>query len=318
MKYPEIMLWLPLAAFLLDLVFADPRNLPHPVVWIGRGYDALRGRVLAASRQRLAGALAVLLMVCVSALAVGLLDCLPGLFGAFFALYFAYAGLALGGLLREGRAAAEAIQNGDIEEARTAVSMLVSRDVSALGREDLYKTLAETLSENFTDGFVAPFFWLICLGPAGLWAYKAASTADSMWGYRHEPWTRAGWFAARFDDVLAYIPARLSLLFLYLGSRNKAGWPGWRAVAAQARLMESPNAGWSMAGAAWLHGAGMGGPAVYAGQVKEKPRLGPEEGAWDERKIQELQEHLFRSGAVAALIMWGLALVAILLYAFNQ
>lgn len=281
MKYPEIMLWLPLAAFMLDLALADPRRWPHPVVLLGRLLGAQKERTLAAGRQRLAGALALGLIMLAGGGAVALFISLPGVIGVAFALYFSYAGLALGGLLREGRKAARAIQGGSIEEARLAVSMLVSRDVTKLERDALYKTLAETMSENFTDAFVAPFFWLVFLGPVGLWVYKAVSTADSMWGYRHEPWARIGWAAARLDDLLAFVPARLSMLFLYLGMCGKRSWPGWRVVAAQARLMESPNAGWSMAAAAWLHGAPMGGPVLYAGEIKNKPHLGPEQEAED-------------------------------------
>lgn len=318
MKYPEIMLWLPLAAFLLDLLLADPRGVPHPVCLIGQLLNRLKGPVLAAKNQKIAGAAALALCLACAGGAAAFLLWLPGLLGIAAGIYLAYAGLALGGLLREGRAAAQSIRDGDIEEARAAVSMLVSRDVSAMERDALYKTLAETLSENFTDAFVAPFFWLMLAGPAGLWIYKAASTADSMWGYRHEPWTRAGRAAARLDDALAFVPARLSMLFLYLGSGNRGAWPGWRRIAAEARSMESPNAGWSMSASAWLHGAGMGGPAVYAGELKQKPLLGPGGNNWNYDKIVLLLEHLLKSGLVAALALWGVSLILVFAYAYNQ
>jgi adenosylcobinamide-phosphate synthase len=242
-------------------------------------------------------------------------------FGVLCALYLAYSGLALGCLLREGRKAVRAIGTAEaaaraekenagalLREARLTVAMLVSREVSGLDAAALYRTLAESLSENFNDAFVAPFFWLVLGGPAGLWLYKCASTADSRWGYKHEPWTRAGWAAARLDDVLAFAPARLSAVFLYLGS-GPAGWkiwPGWGPFRRQARRMESPNAGWSMAAAAWLHRAAMGGPAVYAGKVKDKPRLGPERGAdavWDGAKIAALLRHLLLAGLIGALVL---------------
>lgn len=309
------MLWLPLAAFLLDLVFADPRSLPHPVVLIGRLLSSLKDRALGSKRQLLAGVGALALIMLASGAAVALLTSLPGLIGTFFAVYFAYAGLALGGLLREGRAAAEAIRNGSLGEARIAVSMLVSRDVESLERDGLYRTLAESLSENFTDAFVAPFFWLVGLGPVGLWVYKAVSTSDSMWGYRHEPWTRIGWAGARLDDLAAFIPARLSMLFLYLGKEDKESWPGWRKVADEAALMESPNAGWSMATAAWLHGAPMGGLVIYAGKAKDKPHLGPSSGSWDYEKIMRLRAHLLRSGIITALALWGVSLILLFVYA---
>lgn len=313
MKYPEMLLWLPLAAFILDILLGDPRFLPHPVRLIGLGLDALRPRVLGAARQRLAGALGLGAVLAAAGFGVWLLVHAPGLLGTVFALYFAYAGLAFGCLLREGAAAARAIESGSLDEARRAVGLLVSRDVSALERPALYKTLAESLSENFNDAFVAPFFWLCLGGPVLLWFYKAASTADSMWGYRHEPWTRAGWAAARLDDVLAFVPARLSMLFLWLGAADKALWPGLALVVRDARRMESPNAGWSMSAAAWLHGAGMGGSAVYAGAVKDKPLLGPAGTSWDYEKIGALLTHLRRSGLVCALALWAFSLIIHLL-----
>ena len=312
---------LPLAALALDLAFADPRGLPHPVMLLGRALDFLKKPVLESPNQKFAGSLAVLLLMLASGITVLLLTRLPWGLGFLFYLYFSYAGLALGGLVREVMAAARAVNSGSLEEARLAVSLLVSRDVTAMERGDLFKSLAETLSENFNDAFVAPFFWLCLLGPGGLWAYKAASTADSMWGYKHEPWTRAGWCAARMDDILAFIPARLSLLFLYLGSRDKSRWPGWGRVRSEARSMESPNSGWSMAAAAWLQGAPMGGRLIYHGEVKEKPRLGPPknslDGVWDYKKLYNLSKDISRSGLVAAFSLWGFSLILQVIYAYN-
>lgn len=330
--------WLPLAAFALDLLLGDPQAWPHPVNLVGRLLGALERPLLALRRwQKAAGSLFLFLSLLLCGAAALLFMNLPELLrpylsnvnpnkfahflGLLLALYLSYSGLALGCLWREGRKAARAIagaeaalQAGEAEaqallwEARQAVSLLVSRDVTALDTAALYRTLAESLAENFNDAFVAPFFWLVLTGPAGLWLYKCASTADSRWGYKHEPWGRAGWAAARLDDVLAFLPARLSTLFLYLGS-GPAGWrawPGWAIFRRQARRMESPNAGWSMAAAAWLHGAAMGGPAVYAGKIKEKPRLGPEFGtdsAWDNGKIAALLRHLLSAGAIGAAVM---------------
>ncbi|MDL2307499.1 cobalamin biosynthesis protein [Desulfovibrio sp. OttesenSCG-928-C06] len=218
-----------------------------------------------------------------------------------------------------GSARAESVESPELLEARRAVSMLVSRDVSRLDKTSLYRTLAETLSENFTDAFVAPFFWLLAGGPLALWLYKCVSTADSRWGYMHEPWTLRGRAGARLDDVLAYIPARLSALFLYwsmyprvASGGSGVSWPGWKILRQDAQKMESPNAGWSMAAVAWLHGAFMGGPAVYAGKVKQKPVLGPA-GNWDGVKIDALLRHLRRAGLLVTGVLTAiLALASVL------
>jgi adenosylcobinamide-phosphate synthase len=259
-------------------------------------------------------------------LAFALVNCTGAVLGAVTAVYLAYAALALGCLLREGRRANELISAVDarrssspeLETARRAVSRLVSRDVSRLRKSALYRTLAETLSENFNDAFIAPLFWLLLGGQTGVWVYKCVSTADSRWGYKHDPWSRRGWAAARLDDALAFIPARLSALLLYMAGspEGRKSWPSWGVLRKEAARMESPNAGWGMAAAAWLHGAGMGGPAVYAGKIKEKPCLGPlitGESAWNEDKIAALLAHLRKAGFLGAALLWAAPLTAIAL-----
>ncbi len=308
-SYPGYCLWLPPLAVALDLLLGDPQWFPHPVRGIGMLLRLLQNLFFKwRSNLQLAGILALFCALCLCAWVVTALISLPGIFGLLFTIYFSYAGLALGCLAREGRKALHAVESGDIEAGRRAVSMLVSRDVSKLEQPALYRTLAETLGENFTDAFVAPLFWLVLAGPVGLWVYKAASTADSAWGYKHEPWTLFGRAAARLDDVLAFVPARLSVLFLYFTAPNRQYWPGFRVIARQAGSMESPNSGWSMSAAAWLHNGGMGGPAVYAGVAKEKPRLGPEQGEWTPEKIRVLLEHLRKAGLCGLFCLWLLGI----------
>ncbi|HEU6436992.1 MAG TPA: adenosylcobinamide-phosphate synthase CbiB [Nitratidesulfovibrio sp.] len=338
----------PPLALLLDLWLGDPRGLPHPVCGVGR----LLRRAEAMARRyadglpegerpaalRRAGLLAVVAVAGGVALVVWGLVRLPVLrpwLGVLIAVYFAWAGLALGSLLREGRRTLHAIEHGTLDEARTAVAMLVSRDTAQLDRADLRRALVETLAENFNDGFVAPLFWLLLGGPAGLWGYKTVSTMDSMWGYRTDRWRDLGRACARLDDVLAWLPARLSALFLWLSAPlvlkdgGHGGWQGFGPMASDARSMESPNAGWPMSAAAWLHGAPMGGPTPYFGVVKHKPVLGPRPDAntggaagadacgltpapataWDAERLEGLLRHLRMAGLAAAGCLWSVALL---------
>lgn len=293
-----------LLAVLADLVLGDPPRLPHPVRWQGAAYarlDALADRL--GRRDRLFGTVCVLAVAGISGGAVWLSARLPGL-GWLFGLYFAYAGLALGGLLREGRRAARLLAAGDTEAARRVVAGLVSRDVSAAGPRDLWRALAESVAENANDAFVAPLFWLAIGGPAGLWVYKAVSTADSMWGYRTVRHGRLGWFGARADDVLAYLPARLTAVALVLAACCLGVGRGvsWRAIARDAAKSPSPNAGWPMAAAAWLCDAAMGGPTVYFGAVVHKPVLGPSGQAWDAKRYATLSSMVLVAGAIITLI----------------
>ena len=324
-------IFLPIIAIVLDAFLKDPRSLPHPVQAVGwlaaifevrarkfseRGMVCIPG-VGEFQAGYIAGIFYLLVILLLSGLLVYLLCSLPYI-GFLLAIYFAYAGLALGSLLREGKLALKSIQEDDILTARKTVSMLVSRDLNSADKQTLYRTLAESLSENFNDALIAPFFWLLLGGPVGLWIYKASSTMDSLWGYRTEQWRYLGWASARLDDLLAWIPARISVLLLWIFSRfspHDGIWPGLALIKKDAAQMESPNAGWSMSAAAWLHNANMGGAAVYFGEEKQKPRLGPGEPQfentlhctllpWDERKITALLKHMQIAGLGGCVLMW--------------
>ena len=298
--------WIPLLALVIDAICADPSFFPHPVQAIGGILNRLEVRARKNFPNRLGGVLSLCILLLIVYIIVGGLVDIPKI-GWIFALYFSWAGLALGSLLREGTKAVHAISSGTIEEGRQAVSMLVSRDVSQAPEETLYKTLAETLSENFNDGIIAPFFWLVLSGPVGLWLFKATSTMDSMWGYKNEKWLALGWAGAKFDDLLAYVPARFSAMFLQstaalAGLGSKGGL--WDSVAVDAAKMESPNAGWPMAMAAHLYERPMGGSAVYFGAVKEKPVLGRGGLQWDEHSLLQLIKHLRLAAIFGCGLMW--------------
>lgn len=309
---PFMPAWLPPVAVALDAVLGDPQRMPHPVRLIGAMLGPLERLGRASGGTRLAGAACTALAVVVAGTAVALLCSLP-VVGMLAALWLAYSGLALGCLLHEGGVALEKVEHGSLEEGRAALAMLVSRDTSTLDRNGLRRALAETLAENFNDGFIAPFFWLMVGGPVGLWSYKTVSTMDSMWGYRTERWASLGWACARLDDVLAWIPARCCVFFLWMTAPFagvRGCWPGLPLVSADARQMESPNAGWPMAAAAWLHQAYMGGRAIYFGESKEKPILGPAEHSWDDATVRSLMKHLRMAGFAGALCLWLSAMLA--------
>ena len=305
--------WLVLAAPLLELHLAWPRAVPHPVRLIGLLLDMLEVPARRLNTLKLAGALSLLAaLLAVGASVEGLLSVRA--LSIVAALLLAFSGLALGELLRTGKQALLALKNdeiaGNFTESRRQVGLLVSRDTSAMDGPELRRALAETMSENFNDAFVAPLFWLAVGGPVGLWLYKTVSTMDSMWGYKTEDWKDLGMAGARCDDLLAWIPARLSALLLWLASPGLGGsWPGWSRIRAQAGQMDSPNAGWPMTAASWLHGARMGGPTPYFGQIVHKPELGAENALpWDNAGLDALLRHLRRAGLL------GVALTAIVLH----
>jgi len=286
----------------LDLLFGDPHDWPHPVRLIGRALAQLEGWARRCWLGPIVGGgLVVVGLAGLCFAAVLFLTGLP-LIGELLALYLGYAGLAWGCLLRETRAVLALLDEGDLPAARVHLAGLVSRDAPDMDEGEAYRALGETLAENFNDGFVAPLFWLALFGPAALWAYKAVSTADSMWGYRTERFERVGKVGARLDDVLAWIPARLAAVCIWL-----AGWLMLRPsslgrIAREARTMDSPNAGWPMAAAAHATRAGMGGPTRYFGAIKDKPRLGPDK-PWSGDAIRALRRVLLLAAGLAAVFL---------------
>jgi adenosylcobinamide-phosphate synthase len=305
MEHPAAVFLIPALAVVLDRLAGDPANWPHPVRLIGKGLDLFEATVRRTGADlRLAGWTAVLLFAGGAWFIVARLTAIPYL-GPLLAVYFAYAGLALGCLLKDGRRVAELLDSGDLPGARRALSMLVSRETAELDAPAIRRTLAETVSENLNDGFTAPLFYLALLGPGGLWAYKAVSTMDSMWGYRTDRYLMLGQGAAKTDDLLAWIPARLTASFLFIVGKRL----GLKAATARgryrddARKMESPNAGYPMAAAAWLLEARMGGPTVYFGKVKDKPALGPEGTEWDRARLHRLFRLAAKTGTLAAWVL---------------
>ncbi|AYO79592.1 adenosylcobinamide-phosphate synthase CbiB [Sphingobium yanoikuyae] len=181
----------------------------------------------------------------------------------------AYPALALRSLYSHVRAVHRALAADDLTAAREAVGMIVGRDTQSLDESGVTRAAIESLAESFCDGVVAPFFWLLLLGLPGVWAYKAVNTADSMIGHREAPWGPFGWAAARTDDLMNLIPARLAGCLLCL-----AGGGGWRVMWRDARNHASPNAGWPEAAMAGALDLRLAGPIRYDGVRHDKPWIG--------------------------------------------
>lgn len=148
------------------------------------------------------------------------------------------------------------------------VARIVSRDTSSMEEADIARAAIESAAENFSDGIVAPAFWFLVAGLPGILMYKAINTADSMIGYRTEKYEEFGWAAARLDDLLNWIPARLSAVLIAASSRLIKGWG---AIRDDARLHRSPNAGWPEAAMARVLGTALAGPRVYDGELRDLP-----------------------------------------------
>ncbi|HYW55427.1 MAG TPA: adenosylcobinamide-phosphate synthase CbiB [Polaromonas sp.] len=278
------MLLLPvlLLALWLDRTWGEPRAAFHPVVWMGH-YLTACGRITAVCRP-LPAFVGGTIAWCAGALAVGALSWMvQGLLEAQFVRLTAVADVQAGVsvllllalmawllkcmlswrmLRREVLAVEEALQQSP-QAGRERLSWLVSRDTSQLTESEVRQSAIESLAENLNDSVVAPVFWFVLLGLPGAAVYRFANTADAMWGYRGiykgQNWKWAGKWAARSDDVLSWVPARLTALLMWLVSRGFK----FAALHREAARTPSPNSGWPMAGIALALNVHLSKPGVY-------------------------------------------------------
>jgi adenosylcobinamide-phosphate synthase len=258
--------------------------MPHPVRWIGQLISRVEkalypARAVSPVRMRFCGFALWILVIGAVALGAFVFLARWNFFptvGALAAIWLAYTTLATRSLHDESRQVAEALRAGDLELARLRLSFIVSRETSELDSNAILRALVETVSENISDGIVAPLFYLALGGPMGAILYKAVNTMDSMLGYKNERYRFFGSFAARADDVVNWIPARISG-WLMVGACACMGMD-WRAAARimkrDAGKMTSPNAGYPESAAAGGLGVQLGGANCYFGEIVEKPLLG--------------------------------------------
>ncbi|MEM0980913.1 MAG: adenosylcobinamide-phosphate synthase CbiB [Cyanobacteria bacterium P01_H01_bin.58] len=278
---------LPTLAAIADFVIGDPWNWVHPVQVMGWGiqqYQTLVFRSLpSAAGQRLAGVLlGIALPLLSGAIAGGLVVLASQIYvplGIVVATIILASCLAGRSLRRAAEAVLHPLQQGDLVTARQQLSLYVGRDTEYLSEAEVLRAVMETISENATDGVLAPLFYgLIGSAIAPAWgvgmaiAYKALSTLDSMIGYRTAPYIHLGWFSAKTEDVFTWLPCRLTVLTIALFS----GRPQQvlRICQRDAPADPSPNAGWSECAYAATLGVQLGGTNTYKGQVSQKPLLG--------------------------------------------
>lgn len=266
--------------FALDALLGDPAWLLHPVCIIGRYISfaekrlRARGGNLRKSALLLTASTVLLTMAAAGAL-LALLSCfgrIPRLAGMAL---LDWLGLAMTTLAREARGVERALALG-VEAGRTQVARIVGRDTQRLSEEEIIKATVETVAENTTDGVIAPMLYAALGGPVLLWGFKAASTLDSMVGYMDERYRDIGWSSARLDDILNFIPARVTgpLLCLAAALTGLDGQNAWRVMRRDHACHKSPNCAWSEAAAAGALHIQLGGTHDYFGKPMEKPTIG--------------------------------------------
>ncbi|MFF7710444.1 adenosylcobinamide-phosphate synthase CbiB [Pseudomonas sp. NPDC007930] len=257
-------------AVALDALLGEPRRW-HPLVGFGRLATRLEQRFNAGGRGwRSHGVTAWFIAVVPLTLLFTLLSWLP-LVGDAVAVLALYLALGLRSLGEHVEPVARALHAGDLAEGRRRVSYLVSRHTEALDATGVAKAATESVLENGSDAVFAALFWFAVAGVPGVVLYRLSNTLDAMWGYRNERFERFGWAAARIDDVLNYLPARLVALTYALLGKTALALRCWQR---QGRLWDSPNAGPVMAAGAGALGVELGGTAVYHGQPHARAVLG--------------------------------------------
>lgn len=274
--------------FFLDLLVGDPHGFPHPVVLIGKmisGGEKLVRKIFPKTvlGEQIAGGVLWVLVVGLSFAIPALLLSLA--YGVNQWLGFALETLlcaqilATKSLKEESMKVYAALKTGDLEASRYAVSMIVGRDVSRLDEAGVTRAAVETVAENTSDGVIAPMVFLALLGPAGGYFYKAVNTMDSMIGYRNEVYERFGKTAARLDDLVNLIPARLTGFLFCLTAGLLPGFDGRGALRIFFRDRKkhaSPNSAHGEAACAGALGLRLAGDAWYFGKLHHKPWIGDE------------------------------------------
>ncbi|MGN7159269.1 adenosylcobinamide-phosphate synthase CbiB [Sphingomonas sp. SAFR-052] len=252
-----------LAALIVEAAVGYPRRWWHPVMGVGALIDAVERRWN--RRRRLEG---VALVVLLTGLSVVLGLAIERL-GTIVTVAVATTGLAQRSLHDHVAAVARPLAAGDLDAARSAVAMIVGRDTEALDEAGVATAAIESLAESFCDGVVAPALGLLLFGLPGLFAVKAINTADSMVGHRTPDLSAFGWAAARADDLVNFVPARIAGTLIAL-----AGQGGWQTMRRDAPAHASPNGGWPEAAMAGALERRLGGAVSYDGEPAHRAVLG--------------------------------------------
>jgi len=315
-----------IAAIVIDWIVGDPRRLPHPVIWIGRFIHAAEKRLmgeplpdggrdgtvwpLPARQQRWKGVLLCGSTLLASGglmwLALRAAQAVHPWLGYAVNTWFISTTIAVKGLKDAAYAVYRPLQSGDLPEARKYVGYIVGRDTKGLDEGEITRAAVETVAENTVDAVVSPLFYAFLGGAPLAMLYRAANTLDSMVGYRNARYRCFGWASARLDDVLNWIPARLTGFALLLAALPVPRWSARRALRSMMRFAAkhpSPNSGVPESAVAGALGIELGGTNVYGDVVSERARMG-----WPlrERNAGDIREAVRLLYGVSFIIVGGL------------
>jgi len=305
------------SACALDLIVGDPRWFPHPVIIIGRGINRMERAIrvyFSPGCFKTGGIIlwvAVILTTYFATWGILTASCeIHWILGCVVTVMLASQTLAVRSLFQESKIVIDRLNAGRLDDARKALSMIVGRDTENLDKKGILRAVVETVSENLSDGIVAPMFYLLLGGVPLAMTYKAVNTLDSMVGYKNDHYRDIGYFSARMDDILNWIPARMTgfivvivSFFLGLNGRN-----AWRIMRRDSRNHPSPNSGVPEAAVAGALGVQLAGPMSYFGRMMEKPAIGDGIKSIDDGDVKMAWAIMFSSSGlmfIFCMIMMG-------------
>lgn len=305
-----------ISIYILDILFGDPKWAPHPVRWIGRAISGLewflrllfRGPIM----ERVGGIFLAILLPTITYSITSYVISMSFEFnfyaGLIATIYLGYTTIALGDLVKEARSIEKMLRSDDLEGARSVLSRIVGRETSHLDKNSIIRATVESVSENLSDGVVAPLFYMAIGGVPLAMVYKTINTLDSMLGYKTGRYLHFGWASARLDDLANYIPARITgLLMVIASSFMRVSTRGAICIMLRdGRKHDSPNAGIPEAAMAGALGVQLGGPSIYFGVLNEKPTIG------DPIKVLNL-DHIKETIRIAYCVSFLMLLVIIII-----
>ena len=311
---------LALFAMLVELCLGYPqallRAIGHPVTWIGMSIALLDRRLNSTKSGRTSGIIALLTLLVIVGSLTGIIqhELLKLPFGILITALIGSALIAQRSLYLHVRDVATALERDGLAAGRAAVAHIVGRDTEALDEAGVARAAIESLAESFSDGVVAPVFWLVVAGLPGAALYKAINTADSMVGHHSERYEDFGWASARLDDLVNLPASRLSPLLLIAAAalrRDGTATDAWRSVWFDAPRHRSPNAGYPEAAMAGALGLSLGGPRTYDGELIEDATMG--NGRWD-ASAADIRRALVLYRRADAILIGLIALLAALIF----
>mgnify|MGYP001405477471 CR=1 FL=1 len=284
-------------AVLIDFVIGDPPSLPHPVRWIGTGISRLE-RLFNRGASRKAKGIVMLLSVLtavflITALIIWCSYQIHLIFGIVIEGLIISSAIAQRNLKEHSLAVYEPLKSGNLAEARLKLSYIVGRDTNDLDEGEIVRGAVETVAENTSDGVTAPLFWGLIGGAPLAMVYRAINTCDSMVGYKNERFQEFGWASAKMDDLVNWIPSRMTGALMLIGSKPGHGntREAWQILLRDAKRHPSPNSGWGEAAVAALLGIQLGGVNYYKGIISIRAKMG-------EPKVPLKKEHILKANTI--------------------